>query len=576
MKSLNAKRIAAIVTGAALLGAGLAFAGPLTFQNVPIISNSGQPVVQVVIGSTAKPSDGVAAGNIAAAIGNLAYTSTPVTASVNQASANALSVAVSSAQYSLQNQQVWLNESGVTTATGGTYLFSALIGSVLNQGVQLGSPQYTKALSASSNYAFQESTSTSVTASPYTAAGSVPTGGTVPQTSTGASGNSGGGVSFNTFTSGAYDNVLRVTNSQLTSLKNNWGTIGETENLYLTGFPVYDQANSGSIQDQFALLAAGGAYVATFSNPILSTTSSGSNSINIPISLLGQNYTIINETGVAVSSSTTAVNGGKVSLASSVAPLTTVYVGHNLSSGPWTVQLQDLAQTTNGLNAPATFGVYYNGQLTNASVVVDPQSSPTVKINVTGNLLFINVQQTFAGLYAYQKWAKIQLYAGVYKLQDGKQFNQTNDPGWYVNLLWTNTTSGTLGNGLKSIVIYNYTPAELTQGESINFIQNPAVYKLTFVGDTLGNNFDQVTASLSTASETYTNSGAGAGSQRKPNQHNRAGADAYGVERNKQRLHLRRTDKRADRVPADSVLAGILSQRRQESPHTATRLSWRT
>ena len=128
MKSLNAKRIAAIVTGAALLGAGLAFAGPLTFQNVPIISNSGQPVVQVVIGSAAKASDGVAAGDIAAAIGNLAYTSTPVTGWVNPNSTNSLTVSVSSAKYSLTNQQVWLTESGVTSATGGTYLFSALIG----------------------------------------------------------------------------------------------------------------------------------------------------------------------------------------------------------------------------------------------------------------------------------------------------------------------------------------------------------------------------------------------------------------------------------------------------------------
>ena len=144
MKSLNAKRIAAIVTGAALLGAGLAFAGPLTFQNVPIISNSGQPVVQVVIGSSAKPSDGVAAGNIAAAIGNLAYTSTPVTALVNTNSTKALTVSVSSAKYSLTDQQVWLNESGVTSATGASYLFSALIGSMLNQGVQLGALQNTK------------------------------------------------------------------------------------------------------------------------------------------------------------------------------------------------------------------------------------------------------------------------------------------------------------------------------------------------------------------------------------------------------------------------------------------------
>src|SRR5208283_5383775 len=97
MKSLNAKRVAAIAAGAALLGAGLAFAGPVAFQNVPIISNAGQPVVQIVIGSQAKPADGVSAANIAAAIGNLAYTSVPVTATVNQAQAQSvLGVSVTS------------------------------------------------------------------------------------------------------------------------------------------------------------------------------------------------------------------------------------------------------------------------------------------------------------------------------------------------------------------------------------------------------------------------------------------------------------------------------------------------
>ncbi len=319
-----------------------------------------------------------------------------------------------------------------------------MIGSVLNQGVQLGSPQYTKNLQASTSYAFQETTSLTTTPSPYSALGSVPTGGTIPQTSAGSNSNTGGGVNFNGFTSGGYDNILRITSSQFSALANNWGPNGESENLFLTGFPVYDQANSGSIQNQFALLSVGGAYVATFNKPIQNTTSSGNKNINVPIRILGQNFTIVNASGVTstVTSSTTK-NGGKMQLASSVAPLQTVYVGHNITSGPWTVQLQDLAQTTNGVNAPATVAVYYNGQLTNASVIVDPTGNvapANVKINVTGNILFINVQQTFAGLYAYQKWAKMQLYAGVYNLQDGRVFNSTNDKGWYANLLWTNTS----------------------------------------------------------------------------------------------------------------------------------------
>ena len=364
MKSLNAKRIAAIVTGAALLGAGLAFAGPLTFQNVPIISNSGQPVVQVVIGSCAKPSDGVAAGNIAAAIGNLAYTSTPVTAWVNPNSTSALKVSVSSSKYSLTNQQVWLNESGVTSATGASYLFSALIGSVLNQGVQLGAQQNTKTVQGGGSYAFPESlyTTNSPVASPYTGVGGVPT--QVYTTTSDA-----GGVSFSSFSYiWGNDNLLQVTSSQFSGLSTNWGPYGETESLFLTGFPVYDQA---SCSEQLRIANAGGAYQVIFNKPIANSLTSGATQINTPISLLGTNYTIINETGMSGPGGTNKYEvRRKLYLAASATPLQTVYVGHNLTSGPWTVQLQDLAQTDNGLNAPAAVAVYYNGQATNESSVL--------------------------------------------------------------------------------------------------------------------------------------------------------------------------------------------------------------
>ncbi|MGC8680180.1 MAG: S-layer protein, partial [Candidatus Micrarchaeia archaeon] len=155
MKTLNIKRITALAAGAALLGLGLAFAGPISFNNVPIINNLGQPQVQIVIGSAAQPSDGVAAGNIAAAIGNLAYKTVSVTASVNATQAQSvLSVTVPSSSYTISNPQVWLNLSSSSTISG-AYQFQALIGSVLNRGVTTGQPSYTKSLqNSSSNYAY--------------------------------------------------------------------------------------------------------------------------------------------------------------------------------------------------------------------------------------------------------------------------------------------------------------------------------------------------------------------------------------------------------------------------------------
>lgn len=507
MRSINAKKIAAIA-GAALLGAGLAFAGPITFQNTTIISNTGQPVVQVVVGSTAAPSDGVAAANIAAAIGNLAYTSVPVTASVNAIQAANVLHVVGSPSYTLSNQQVWLNESGATTATGGTYIFSALIGSVLNQGVQLGSLQNTKTLQGSSSYSFPE-TPASVTSSPLTSpygpVGSVPV-------STSVSQSNGGGVTFSSFSTGsspAYDNILQVSSAQLSGLKQNYGTNGETEYLYLTGFPVYDQQSS---VNNFALMNAGGAYEAIFNKPIANRTNSNSLQINAPISLLGQNYTIINATspGTAVPTTSNYIVGGSMYLASSLAPLQTVYVGKNITSGPWTVQLQDLGETSTAYNSPAAIGVYYKGQLTNESSIAP---GTLAKFNVSGNLLYLDVNQTFPGLYSYEKWAKLELYTNVFKITSNHVYNQTTNPGWYTDLLWTNTTATNgKSNQLYGIIIYNVTPTTLQPGQSYTFIQNPATYKVSFIGSTLGTgNFDTVTVGSSQdASVNYANQGSSA------------------------------------------------------------------
>jgi hypothetical protein len=522
MKTLNAKRIAAVVAGAALLGVGLAFAGPITFQNIPIINNNGQPVVQIVVGSSAKPSDGVVAANIAAAIGNLAFTSVPVTASVNQTQANkVLGVSVSSSSYTLSNQQVWLNESGIVSSSSTSYVFGALIGSVLNQAVILNSPQSTKTLQgAGTQYSFPETTTTSTSpaASPYTSAGSVPF-----ITSVVAS-NNGGGVSFPSgFSVGGSplnDNLLEITNSQLPTLASNFGGNGESTYLWLTGFPVFDQGTSGALVNKFMLMDAGGAYQATFSTPIQDSGNSNSTQINVPIKLLGQNYTIINESpagshavgghagsfGTSVVS-TSVVAGGHIFLASSLAPIQTIYVGHNISSGPWTVELTDLGQpNSNGLS-PASLSVMYNGQLTNTSSV---QPGTTTKFNVTGKTLYVNVNATFAGLYAYQKWAKMQLYTNVFEVQSGHQYNQTtNGNGWYDTLLWTNTSGSGGAKALQSIIIYNTSPGNLGVGQSFTFIENPQRYKLTFLGDTLGSaNFDSVTVtSTNQGSTIYQNLG---------------------------------------------------------------------
>ena len=77
VKTVNVKRIAAAAAGAAMLGA--AFAGAVSVDQAGLSGfqffSNGSPNVVLVVGSASQPADAVNAANVAAMIGNLAYTS---------------------------------------------------------------------------------------------------------------------------------------------------------------------------------------------------------------------------------------------------------------------------------------------------------------------------------------------------------------------------------------------------------------------------------------------------------------------------------------------------------------------
>ncbi len=76
MKGLNIKKLAAIATGAALLGsAALPLVGATSISKEDIYSSSGSPKVNIVVGSAAQVSDAIWAGNLAAKIAEKAATS---------------------------------------------------------------------------------------------------------------------------------------------------------------------------------------------------------------------------------------------------------------------------------------------------------------------------------------------------------------------------------------------------------------------------------------------------------------------------------------------------------------------
>ncbi|MEM3247658.1 MAG: hypothetical protein QW207_03950, partial [Candidatus Micrarchaeaceae archaeon] len=141
----------------------------------------------------------------------------------------------------------------------------------------------------------------------------------------------------------------------------------------------------------------------------------------------------------------------------------------------------------------------------------------TTTLNVTGTPLSIYVASTFPGLYAYQKWAKIQLFSNIFNITSGKVFN--NEPGWYAYPLFTTNQSSSSTSqsslALYGIILYSNQSAttNLAPGSSFDYITNPAVWKATFVGDSLGapgsgnSNYDALSFSTSSQVLTYANPG---------------------------------------------------------------------
>jgi len=91
MKSIGVKKLVAIAAGAALLGTAMApfaMAAVSDLTKSDIYSSAGSPLVQVVVGSTAKASDVIWAGNIASKIAENAVTTQDIDTTVTGGTAN--------------------------------------------------------------------------------------------------------------------------------------------------------------------------------------------------------------------------------------------------------------------------------------------------------------------------------------------------------------------------------------------------------------------------------------------------------------------------------------------------------
>jgi hypothetical protein len=119
MKSINIKKVAAVAAGTVML-VGAACAAVTGMTKDFVVDANGNPNVQIVVGSNALASDGIAAGNLAAVIGNKAYLSAggqqtvkPVTSGTAKISVAGGSVTLPEA--SVRSDVVWAAALGALT-----------------------------------------------------------------------------------------------------------------------------------------------------------------------------------------------------------------------------------------------------------------------------------------------------------------------------------------------------------------------------------------------------------------------------------------------------------------------------
>ena len=162
-----------------------------------------------------------------------------------------------------------------------------------------------------------------------------------------------------------------------------------------------------------------------------------------------------------------------------------VYVGHNDTCSAFNVQLTNLGQPNSNGTSPAQLSIYYQGRLTNSTVMY-PSSSPypgveTQYFVVNYTTIWVGVNKTFTGIYSYQKWAQINATAIGRPPASGATCNSTalvyigeNDTcgKWYAQLIGFGTPNAKGISPADFNVYYNYSLISTT----VIFPQSMAVF----------------------------------------------------------------------------------------------------
>lgn len=436
MKSVNVKKIAAVGAGAAMIAA--AFAGAVVTDSTGLASfpfySNGEPNVKIVMGSLAQPSDAVAAANIAAMIGNLAYTAKDITV-------------------------LGIEGLGVSGGTAGTGTAAASL-EVTTPGVN-------------PNVAYQMKTyvggylsyNTIDTKSQYTGASSILS----------TDGTTNGRKVTN------YDSpqlVSKVTVTDSTSSK----TYTEEERYFLYANTAYDtsakavKAKNGQI-----------AYEAQFTNPIQYCTDATPSAILTAAACEDQYQTDKHRVKIKLFGSDWVIQTITPGASASVAP-TSIVLGKEVQYKEF-MQIGDEAVAPNGVKVkladisglatstnmqpPVTFEIYdKDGNKIDTATL---QESGTNEYSKSG--VVIHLWTAFSGLGG-NNYAQVSIYSDKLTLTTGNTVD-TDNTQWTVTIV---PGGSGYGSSISRLQLTRIVIDDVSEGGTVAYINKPQLMKLTFNG----------------------------------------------------------------------------------------------
>ncbi len=482
MKGLNVKRIAALAAGAALLGASFAVAD-VTYLNKQIVNQNGQPVVKVVVGANAASSDGVAAANVAAIVGNLAYRSRTITAQTQGSATCSVTSGSGSGTCPVSNKKATL-EVTVPGTVVGAFGFKTFITDYIDRDLE------NRNNTAASDTYTQCTTSTTTTCTPLTSTATKKIAGS--DFNGLATTNPRDPYSGSTYTeeqrlwvqaTTQFDDTLNVI---VGKQPNAAYELEFTHDSY--GIPVCTTKDTASASEGLA-----GDWTDCLSDNDLTERH------RTVVKYLGEDWIIsgLSAPSTALASSTNSVTGGTVKLAKESA-YGIVHIGESLNTtgGAYSVKLADITVPTGGSGggtAYASVEIYDS----NGVKLKEDQVSPGTTYSWSapdGTKLRIKVYKTNPGYTLAAKWAEMAVYAQEMELISGEKVDDAN-ADWQVTLYWKNrdySTSSTdsSADALRKIVLLdesaNNALIKLQKGQSFDIITSPVKFQLNFDGITLG------------------------------------------------------------------------------------------